>query len=109
MARTKALTRDEVCTVIQSWGAGATSDQEMHLWATNNYFPLHQQVAPGEPDRVALAIGIVLTEFECAKPPYPFRSNVATFALALIRAQDSEFEQLKRDFYESLASSNNVL
>jgi hypothetical protein len=103
MARTEALTREEVCAVIQSWGTGTTPDLEMHLWATNNYFPLHQQVAPGEPDRVALAISIVLTEFECAKPPYPFKRNVAAFALEFIRAQDWEFEQRKSDFYDSLA------
>ena len=81
----------------------------MHLWATNNYFPLHQQVAPGQPDRVALAIGIVLTEFECAKLPYPFQRNVATAAIAFMMAQDSEFEQRRSDFYDSMASSKDAL
>jgi hypothetical protein len=109
MARTEALTHEEVCAVIQSWGTGTASDLEMHLWATNNYFPLHQQVAPGQPDRVALAIGIVLTEFECAKPPYPFQRNVAAAALAFILARDSEFEQRRSDFDDSLASGGNAL
>jgi hypothetical protein len=95
--------------VIQSWGTGSTSDLEMHRWATNNYFPLHQQVAPSEQDHVALAIGIVLTEFECAKLPYPFQRNVAASALEFIWAQDSEFEQRKIDFYECLASGKNAL
>jgi hypothetical protein len=81
----------------------------MHLWSMNNYFPLHQQVAPGEPDRVARAIGIVLTEFECAEPPYPFQRNVAALALALLSAQESEFDERQRDFYSSVASGNDAL
>lgn len=109
MARTEALTREEVCAAIQLWATGTRSDLEMHLWATNNYFPLHQQVAPGQPDRVALAIGFVLTEFERAKPPYPFQRNVGATALAFIMAQESEFGRRRSDFYDSLASSKNAL
>lgn len=109
MARTEALTRHEVCAAIQSWGAGASSDEDMQLWATNNYFPLHQHVAPGEPDSVAIAIGLVLTEFECARPPYPFPRSIAAHALALINAQESEFEELKSSFYASLASTGTAL
>lgn len=109
MPRTEALSREEVCAVIDSWGNGAKTDQEMWLWATNNYFPLHQHIAPGHADQVALSIGIVLTEFECNKPPYPFQRNVAAAALAFIEASDSEFEERKAGFYTSVASGKHAL
>ena len=55
------LSREVVCSAVGDWGRGDLSDEQMHFWATNNYFPAHKVVAPNEPDHVALAIGIVLT------------------------------------------------
>jgi hypothetical protein len=102
MVDPKVLSRDAVCFTILSWGTGVLTDEEMYLWATNNYFPAHQQVAPGEPDHVALAIGITLTEFECARPPYKFGREVAASAVAFINAEPNEFETQKIAFLQSL-------
>jgi len=109
MARTEALSRSEVCSALHAWGDGKSSDAEMHIWATNNYFPAHQAVAPGEPSLVAISIGIVLTEFECAWPPYAFGREVAATALALINSHESNFDECKEQFYKSIVSVKNAL
>jgi hypothetical protein len=100
--RSSSLPKSEVRAVIAAWESGAMTDDEMHVWVTNNYFPAHQAVAPGEPDQVALAIGIVLTEFECAQPPYQFSRAAAVHALALIDADDQAFDDRKRAYFDSL-------
>lgn len=105
MARTEALTRDEVCAILESWKTGDISDHEMHLWVTANYFPAHQQVAPGEPPQVARAIGVVLTEFECTEPPYKFSRAVATLASAFINAQEHELSARERDFHLAIRTA----
>ena len=66
MPTPEVLTSEQVCAAIGRWAIGDLSDEQMQLWATNNYFPAHQVVAPNEPDHVTLAIGVVLTELECA-------------------------------------------
>ena len=84
------------------------SDELLHVWATNNYFPLHQAVAPGSPDQVALAIGIVLTAFECTRPPYPFGRDVVDRGIRLIRSSPKEFEPAKAEFLSSIARVENA-
>jgi hypothetical protein len=98
----------EVCDIIAAWRDGAMSDEALHLWATNNYFPLHQPVAPGSPDQVALAIGIVLTEFECTRPPYPFGRDVADFAIHFIAATPEESDKMKAAFLSAVQRSNHA-
>ena len=102
MPTPEVLTSELVCAAIGRWAIGDLSDEQMRLWATNNYFPAHQVVAPNEPDHVALAIGVVLTEFECAKPPYKFGKVVAASALALIESGARDFEARKLVFFQSL-------
>jgi hypothetical protein len=70
LTRTMDLPSTEVISTIEAWRDGTLSDAEMRLWTINNYFPLHQRVAPNEPEHVALAIGIVLNEFEHAQAPW---------------------------------------
>ena len=108
MVKPQILSREVVCETIGAWGKGAISDEEMHLWATNNYFPLHQQVAPGHPEHVALAIGIALTEFECTTPPYQFGRDVALRAIALIDASASEFASKKAAFVEAVQGAKHA-
>jgi hypothetical protein len=79
----------------------------MRSWVVNNYFPAHQAIAPGEADRVALAIGKVLTEFECAWPPFRFGHEVAARALDLIGSQDTDYQQRQEDFYKSVAAGRD--
>jgi len=102
MVPSESLSSEVVCSALGDWGRGDLSDEQMHFWATNNYFPAHKVVAPNEPDHVALAIGIVLTEFECANPPYKFGRAVAPYALALIESDANEFEALRAEFFDSL-------
>jgi hypothetical protein len=84
------------------------SDEDMHLWAMSNYFPLHQQVAPGDPDHVALAIGIVLTEFERCRPPFPFGREAALRAIDLIRSSSADFDSRRSAFLLSAAPPKNA-
>ena len=109
MVPSESLSSEVVCSALGDWGRGHLSDEQMHFWATNNYFPAHQVVAPNEPDQVALAIGIVLTEFECAKPPYKFGRAVAAYALALIESDANEFEACKVEFFDSLRLHKHAL
>jgi hypothetical protein len=109
MARTETITREELIAVIDSWASGVISDNEMHYWALNNYFPLHQSVAPEEPKHVALAIGIVLTEIECANPPQTISRNLASYALALVNASAADFAARKLEFYEAINQESNAL
>ena len=110
MARTEALSREEVCAVMRAWGAGALSDEDMHLWATNNYFPAHQAVAQTEPDHVAVAIGLVLTEIECTKPPYMFeRAGAAVAAVELIEAPSPMIDFHKDKFYKAIEPASDAL
>jgi hypothetical protein len=64
------LTRAMVADVLSAWGSGRPSNEDIHLWALDNYLPAAQEVAPGEPSHTGLAIGTILTEFECAGPPF---------------------------------------
>lgn len=96
------LSSEVVCAALGDWGRGDLSDEQMHFWAMNNYFPAHQVVAPNEPNHVALAIGMVLTEFECAEAPYKFDKAVAANALALIDSDANQFEARKAVFFDSL-------
>ena len=109
MQPSKILSREVVCSAVGDWGRGDLSDEQMHFWAMNNYFPAHQVVAPNEPNHVALAIGIVLTEFECAAPPYKFDKAVAASALALIDSGAAEFEERKSVFFDSLRLHKHAL
>lgn len=109
MVPSESLFSEVVCSTLGDWGRGGLSDEQMHFWATNNYFPAHQVVAPNEPDHVALAIGIVLTEFECAKRPYKFGRTVAAYALALIEADANGFEACKAKFFDSLRLHKHAL
>jgi len=109
MAPSEVLSSKVVCSALADWGRGDLSDEQMHFWAINNYFPAHQVVAPNEPDHVALAIGIVLTEFECAKPPYKFDKAVAANALALIDSDEKEFEARRAIFSDSLREYKHAL
>lgn len=109
MKPSEILSREVVCSAIGDWGRGDLSDEQMHFWATNNYFPAHKVVAPNEPDHVALAIGIVLTEFECAAPPYKFDKAVAASARALLDSDVTEFEARKAVFFDSLRLHKHAL
>jgi hypothetical protein len=109
MAPSEVLSSEVVCSALADWRRGDLSDEQMHFWAINNYFPAHQVVAPNEPDHVALAIGIVLTEFECTKPPYKFDKAVAANALALIDSDAKEFEARKAIFFDSLREYKHAL
>lgn len=109
MVPSEVLSSEVVCSALGDWGMGDLSDEQMHFWATNNYFPAHQVVAPNESDHVALAIGIVLTEFECARPPYKFDKAVAANAVALINSDANELEARKAEFFDSLRLRKHAL
>ena len=100
MARLESLTKEEVISAIEAWRDGKLSDHEMHIWATNNYFPAHQKVAPGEPNQVALAIGVILTEFECSATPYAFQRTVADCFIELIQTPPDDLAQIKNKVYQ---------
>jgi hypothetical protein len=86
------------------------SDEDVHLWAINNYYPAHQAVAPGEPDHVATSIGLVLTELECTKPPYLFlREGAAAAAVELIAAPSSMVDEYKGKFYKAIEPASDAL
>jgi hypothetical protein len=81
------------------------TDDEMRLWAMNNYCPLHQDVAPGEPLSIALAIGKVLTEVECAPAQAPLSRSVASSALAYINSTVTETPTEEATFYGAVHES----
>lgn len=64
------LTKAMVAAALAAWGTGRFSDEGIHLWAINNYWPTVQRVAPSEPAHTRLAMSTILTEFDCANPPF---------------------------------------
>lgn len=64
------ITKAMVADVLTAWGNGRLSNEGAHLWALHNYFPASQEMAPGEPSHTGLAIGTILSEFDCARPPF---------------------------------------
>jgi len=100
------LTHDVVCKIIESWGSGNISDQEIHDWAEINYFPAQQKTVPGMPDYVALAIGIVLTVFECTRVPFPFQRSVSHLAIAFINSSQSDFKVNRDKFLKQVEAEN---
>ena len=107
MARTESLTKQEVVNSLAAWGAGSLSDQDIYAWADSNYFPVHQEVAPGEHNNVALAIGVILTEFETSKPPYRFNRGIANKFIELILTPPDGLGEIRKRTSDLIASHPN--
>lgn len=58
------ITKDQCESLLRAWGEGRISNKDICDWAELNYLPLTQKLAPGYPNHIGFALGIILSEFE---------------------------------------------
>lgn len=93
-----SITKAMVADVLTAWGNGRLSNEDIHLWALDNYFPFPaaQEMAPGEPSHTGLAIGTILTQFETARSPFT-HFNPAGWRAAVAFLETSAVEYRAND------------
>lgn len=95
------ITKAMVAEILIAWGSGRLSNEGIHLWALNNYMPAAQQEAPDERPPTGLAIGTILTEFECARPPFAHFNPVGwRAAIAFLETSAVDYRANEAAFFK---------
>ena len=95
--RRSSITRLELEHEIEAWGSGAVSSSQLCEWVEANYFPLHQEVGPGEPPRTQKTMHSILNAFEHALPSDADPTG-STSAIRFVRTSKSSFPSLEQEF-----------
>lgn len=101
MDRPPFIAKAMAADVLTAWGNGRLSNEDIHLWALDNYFPAAQEMAPGEPLHTGLAIGTMLSEFDCARPPFAhFNPAGWRAAIAFLDTSAAEYRANEVAFFK---------
>ena len=99
------VSKVDVEKVILHWGENNISNEDLHEWVNENYFPAGQEVAPNEKEHTQLALSLMLNEFDCTRPE-AYRREGARTAIDFINTTLPKFrDRLERFLNECFASS----
>jgi hypothetical protein len=97
--RNQPISKEELQQLLIDWGCRRLSSKELQLWMELNYYPLHLEIAPNEPQHVQMAMHVIMNEFEHIVPDGFVPENYKA-ALKFLDATEQAYENAEREFFE---------
>lgn len=91
------ITKSQLITLLNTWGEGKISSEELQDWMVTFYDPPEVIIGPGEAEWTQLAMHIIMNEYEIAKIS-KFRVENYTLAIAFAQCTEDTFNQSKHLF-----------